>query len=91
MRFLFLFFSLLLLAPSLQGQYYFPDRGAEWETQPAERFGLDAEKIQDVVAFALANEYSESRDLRVAILVASPANPTTNFWGPPKNVVALQE
>ncbi len=81
MRFLFLFFSLLLLAPSLQGQYYFPDRGAEWETQPTERFGLDAEKIQDVVAFALANEYSESRDLRVAILKGFAREPYHKLLG----------
>ena len=47
---------------------YFPDRQANWEEKSATSFGINAIALKDAVDFALANDYSGSRDLRLAIL-----------------------
>ena len=46
---------------------YFPERN-NWEEQTPEAMGLHADSIQKAVTFALSNEYSGDKDLRIAIL-----------------------
>lgn len=48
-------------------QNYFPDKN-QWEERTPASQGLNADSIQKAVDFAMANEYSGSRDLRIAIL-----------------------
>ena len=57
---IFLSFFLRLTAQEL----YFPPAG-EWEEKSANEYNLDFSKALE---FAKANEYSESKDLRQAIL-----------------------
>ena len=60
--------SLVLLSTQLSfSQSYFPPRG-EWETRTPQSQGLKATELQKAVEFAQDNEYSGSKDLRVAIL-----------------------
>jgi len=80
-----LFLSLLFLSLSLTAQdYYYPKSGAQWAQRSPESFGLSSEKINAVVSFAQANEYSESRDLRVAILNGFRQEPYHEILGPTK-------
>jgi hypothetical protein len=73
----FFFFTTLLC-----GQY-FPDKG-EWEHRTAAEYGMDAEKFSEAVEFAKANEYSGSRDLRVAIHTSFGFEPFDEIVGPTK-------
>ena len=70
MRFALCFLLLILAAPvaTAQAGFYYPPRGADWETRSPESLGLDEAAIAEAVDFARANEYSGSRDLRRAIL-----------------------
>lgn len=59
---------LLALLPCSEAQQtYFPDRNT-WEEKTPESLGLKTDSIQKAVDFAMANEYSGSKDLRIAIL-----------------------
>ncbi|PTX43298.1 CubicO group peptidase (beta-lactamase class C family) [Christiangramia gaetbulicola] len=74
-------FSFLLFFPELKAQeIYFPDAG-EWEEQSASEFNLN---FTEAVEFAKANEYSESRDLRQAILKGFQREPYHELLGPTK-------
>ncbi len=82
-----LFLSTLLVlfiaAPLLEAQNYFPPRG-QWETRTPQSLGLNATKITEAVQFAEANEYSGSKDLRVAILEGFRREPFHKILGPTK-------
>ncbi|RMG27574.1 MAG: class C beta-lactamase-related serine hydrolase, partial [Bacteroidetes bacterium] len=84
-RILWLSSCLLLSSQFSQAQaVYFPEAGADWaQRQPAE-LGLDAQKLQAAVDFALANEYSGPRDLRMAILKGFEREPYHEIIGPVK-------
>lgn len=82
---LFLISSLLLSIPTqAQQEYYFPARGAEWESMEPADAGFDAALLQEAVDFAEANEYSGSRDLRQAILKGFQREPFHEILGPTK-------
>ena len=67
-----------------QQDYYFPERGAQWETvQPAE-VGFSATALAASVEFAQSNEYSGDRDLRRAILKGFAHEPYHEILGPTK-------
>jgi len=73
--------SFLLFFPELKAQeIYFPDAG-EWEERSASEFNLN---LSEAVEFAKANEYSESRDLRQAILKGFQQEPYHKLLGPTK-------
>jgi len=72
----FLCFSLKLSAQEL----YFPAAG-EWEEKSASEYNLN---FSEAVQFAKANEYSESRDLRQAILKGFQHEPFHEILGPTK-------
>ncbi len=64
--------------------YYFPERNANWQTITASKASMDPDKLDAVVAFAKANEYKGSRDLRVAILEGFKSEPFHEIQGPTK-------
>jgi CubicO group peptidase (beta-lactamase class C family) len=72
---------LLLAFHQLVAQTYFPPAG-EWARQPAASTGLDTTKLNAALDFAAANEYSGSRDLRVAILEGFAREPFHHLAGP---------
>lgn len=57
-----LLFVALLLAAGLRGADYFPPRGT-WEKKPPAELGLDAAKLAQAIAFAVANENPSSKDV----------------------------
>ena len=67
-----------------QKDYYYPDRGVEWETRAPREVGLKAAALQEAVNFAEAHEYSGSRDLRLAILKGFEREPYHEILGPVK-------
>jgi len=77
---------LLFLPIPLQGQQpvYFPQPHAKWELQAASDFGMDDGKLNKAVQFAMDNEYSGSRDLRIAILKGFEREPFHEILGPTK-------
>ncbi len=82
--------NLLLLASICFGSLalaqttYFPERNAAWETISTADSGFDAKKLDAVIAFAKANEYAGSTDLRIAILEGFKSEPFHDIQGPTK-------
>lgn len=76
---------LLLLSIQLQAQgTYFPERNANWEQLTPAKVAMNATALDEVIAFAKANEYSGSRDLRIAILEGFKREPFHEILGPTK-------
>jgi CubicO group peptidase (beta-lactamase class C family) len=71
------------LSIQIIAQTYFPPAG-EWETRPAGKLGFNIDSLNAAVAFAEANEYSGSKDLRVAILQGFAREPFHKILGPTK-------
>ncbi|MEN8798444.1 MAG: serine hydrolase, partial [Flavobacteriaceae bacterium] len=63
---------------------YFPDRNTDWETRAPQDFNIDKNQLDSAVKFALDNEYSGSRDLRLAILKGFAREPFHEILGPTK-------
>ncbi len=86
MRSIQLLFIILLSSPFLVAQenYYFPDRNAEWAEKPSKEFKINSNKLLEAVDFAKNNEYSGSRDLRIAILKGFEREPFHEILGPTK-------
>lgn len=76
-------FGFLNLAFSTAQQNYFPDKNT-WEERTPQSLGLKADSIQKAVDFALANEYSGSKDLRIAILEGFRKEPYHHIAGKTK-------
>lgn len=80
--------TLLLLATTLvtiaQDQYYFPEQNDNWQEKLPQDFKIDTEKLQKAIKFAKENEYSGSRDLRIAILKGFEREPFHEILGPTK-------
>jgi len=72
--------SLSLLTSSLSAQYY-PEKG-EWQQRTPAESDLDVSQLQSAVNFARENEYSGSRDLRVAIHSSFGFEPYDEIAGP---------
>jgi len=83
MRSILLTYCLLLFFVAVEAQSYFPPRGL-WETRSAESLGLDVNQLAEAVAYAESNEYSGSRDLRIAILEGFSREPFHEILGPTK-------
>jgi CubicO group peptidase (beta-lactamase class C family) len=76
---------LLLLSFNLHAQQdYFPERNANWEHSTPARAAMNETALDEVIAFAKANEYSGSRDLRIAILEGFKREPFHEILGPTK-------
>lgn len=85
MKFLF---KIILFAIALNGNIYaqtsyYPTRDT-WETKNPKDFKIDEAKLDEAVNFALENEYSGSRDLRIAILEGFKKEPFHEITGPTK-------
>lgn len=79
-----LLLSLILFIPTLSISQYFPNKNDEWEKIEAKKAGFEVKKLDQVVAFAQANEYSGSKDLRIAILKGFSREPYHDVLGPTK-------
>ncbi|MDT0676302.1 serine hydrolase domain-containing protein [Autumnicola musiva] len=75
-----LFLIFLFTLPFSAQESYFPPEG-EWETKEATAYQLD---FAEAIEFAQDNEYSESRDLRQAILKGFQSEPYHKILGPTK-------
>ncbi|NHF60286.1 serine hydrolase [Flavobacteriaceae bacterium TP-CH-4] len=67
-----------------QTTYYPPDGNSIWEQKLPKEVMMDSGKLIEAVAFAKANEYSGSRDLRIAILKGFEREPFHEILGPTK-------
>ncbi len=84
MRLYILVSCLFISMVSYTQEYYFPERNAVWETIPVKEAGMDSKIVKESIAFANANEYSGSRDLRIAILEGFKREPFHQILGPTK-------
>ncbi len=73
----------LTVLHQLQAQVYFPPAG-EWARRPAGEMNFDTAALNEAEHFAIAHEYSGSRDLRVAILEGFAREPFHHLAGPVK-------
>jgi CubicO group peptidase (beta-lactamase class C family) len=71
----------MFLFIQVNAQTYFPERG-KWEVKTPQSQSLNSAKLADAVKYAEANEYSGSRDLRIAILEGFKAEPFHKIAGP---------
>lgn len=67
-----------------QSDVYFPDRNTSWETRSPRDFKIDEQQLDQAVQFAKENEYSGSKDLRIAILKGFAREPFHEILGPTK-------
>lgn len=75
--------SLLLSLSTLASERYFPDKN-NWQRSSPEQQGLNPGKLKEAVSFALENEYSGDKDLRIAILKGFAREPFHEILGPTK-------
>ncbi|MGB2758879.1 MAG: serine hydrolase, partial [Maribacter stanieri] len=82
MKFNYLVFFALCGFLNLSAQeYYFPKANADWEQKSPKTFKIKDAPLQEAVAFAEANEYSGSRDLRIAIAKGFEREPFHQILG----------
>ena len=75
----------LLLSGSLEAQtVYFPPANTDWEERSPSSLDLNGKALAEAIDFALENEYSGSRDLRIAILKGFAHEPYHKILGPTK-------
>lgn len=82
--FLTVLFQTFIFTSVAQAQSYFPERNATWQEKLPKVVDIDKVKLDQAVAFAEANEYSGSRDLRIAILKGFEREPFHQILGPTK-------
>ena len=63
---------------------YFPERNEEWIEKDPLEYKMNVNRLNDAIAFAEANEYRGSRDLRIAILKGFEREPFHDVLGPTK-------
>ena len=81
MRYLLVF---ILLSFTLKGQnFYYPTD--VWVEKTPESQGLNSKKLLNAIEFAISNENSVERDLRIAILKSFGREPGYKIKGPTKN------
>lgn len=78
-----IFFLITGILTAFGQQTYFPEKN-QWEEKQPSTFGVNPEKLDVAVKFAMANEYSESKDLRQAILKGFEREPFHKIAGPTK-------
>jgi len=76
-------FALTTFSLNSTASDYFPPRG-QWQSHTPADLGLNTKKLNKAVEFAKKNEYSGSRDLRIAILKGFKAEPFHQILGPTK-------
>lgn len=83
-KLLAVYFCFCLQTLVAQDTPYFPARGVEWGTKPAAEVKLAEKQLKELIAFAQAHEYTESRDLRQAILKGFEREPFHKILGETK-------
>jgi CubicO group peptidase (beta-lactamase class C family) len=78
------FLLLFLWSTFLLGQRYFPPSHGAWEKKEPKEFKINSKKLESAIDFAMENEYSGSRDLRIAILKGFAHEPYHKILGPTK-------
>ena len=73
-----------ITSPVHAQELYYPAHGENWEERPANDLGFDAEMLDEAIQFAIENENSVDRDLRIAILKAFSREPYHEIGGPTK-------
>ena len=81
-RILFIVFGLVINF-SIAQQTYFPERG-NWEEKTPETYNINSEKLDEAIRYAMANEYSGSKDLRQAVYKSFQREPFHKILGPTK-------
>lgn len=85
MKYFYLLLFLFISFSQAHAQaYYFPEASAGWEHRSPKSLKMDETALNSAVAFAEANEYSGSRDLRIAILKGFEREPFHKILGPTK-------
>lgn len=85
MKHIYLLLLLFISLSQLHAQTsYFPEANSDWEEKPPKSLQLDETALKSAVAFAEANEYTGSRDLRIAILKGFEREPFHKILGPTK-------
>ncbi len=77
-------FGLIYISVNAQTSYYFPSKNGVWEQRSPKDFKIKNEVLEEAVSFAKANEYSGSKDLRIAILEGFKSEPFHEILGPTK-------
>jgi len=75
------FFTTFTFAQNVQ---YFPKVNEIWKKKNSAEYKINDNQLKKVIQFALENEYSGSRDLRIAILKGFAKEPFHEILGPTK-------
>ncbi len=67
-----------------QNTFYFPERNEEWIEKDPIEYSMNVKGLNDAIEFAETNEYSGSKDLRIAILKGFEKEPFHEVLGPTK-------
>jgi CubicO group peptidase (beta-lactamase class C family) len=80
-------FSLIIISlpTAFAQELYFPPAGTEWEEKSPADLGFDNSLLNRAVEFAIENENSVERDLRIAILKAFSREPYHELSGPTRH------
>lgn len=85
------FLSFCLVPPSWASETrstekgsYFPQRG-DWEKRRPEELGMDSRLLEEAVSFAISNEWTGPKDLRISITQAFEQEPFGEILGPTKD------
>lgn len=84
--FLLIFSAIFFLGnPLVKGQItYFPDANTQWKSLSEKQVNLNEGLLKKAVSFAIENEYSGERDLRIALLKGFSHEPYHQILGPTK-------
>ncbi|WP_339652873.1 serine hydrolase [uncultured Maribacter sp.] len=80
----FIYFTIIGVLNLNAQEYYFPKANTSWEQKSPKIFNIKDALLKEVIDFAKANEYSGSRDLRIAILKGFEKEPFHQILGPTK-------
>jgi CubicO group peptidase (beta-lactamase class C family) len=81
---LFVICGLAIVSAKAQAPYYYPTKNVAWLQRSAKDFQITNEALDGAINFAMANEYTGSRDLRIAILDGFKSEPFHDVLGPTK-------
>ncbi|MGD1946962.1 MAG: serine hydrolase domain-containing protein [Croceivirga sp.] len=84
MKLFTLFMVLLCSMVAFSQDVFFPERHQDWKPLEKVSTAFDESKLNDAVQYAMDNEYSGSRDLRIAILKGFEREPFHEILGPTK-------
>jgi len=82
--FIYILIFSFLINPWIYSQKYFPEKQGKWETKTLQEFKINSNDLINAIAFAKENEYSGSKDLRIAILKGFEREPYHKILGPTK-------